>query len=273
MSTWRTFVPTYALPSFGLAVFVFAAFVSVVYGRYQGWLELWQGAVFNSLLLYINFTVLHEAAHGNLACSHKPLKPLENLCGWISGALLTVPFPIFRQLHLTHHAFTNHPQKDPDMWVAAHRLPSMLMRFCSIIPGYYGFIYQHYRQLPQTKKPKQRQRLSAFVLIYGGLLLWGIFGGWEFVLFLWLIPAMVATSFLAFAFNWLPHHPHESLEKYTNTRVIPGQWLNWVLLGQNYHLIHHLYPRIPFYAYQKTYKTLSPELKQEGIHILGAHHD
>ena len=79
--------------------------------------------------------------------------------------------------------------------------------------------------------------------------------------FLWYyyLPFKFATVFLSMTFDYLPHRPHSSLDIYEGTSVtsIYGntkdtafiQPLTLLLLYQNYHNIHHLYPWIPFYHY------------------------
>ena len=36
---------------------------------------------------------------------------------------------------------------------------------------------------------------------------------------------------------------------------------------QNFHLIHHLFPRVPFYLYPKAFRSLKPVLEREKAHI------
>ena len=86
---------------------------------------------------------------------------------------------------------------------------------------------------------------------------------------IWILPAFIAQALLAFAFDWLPHHPHNEKARYLNTRVVDIPGLNTILLGQNYHLIHHLKPRIPFYDYKKVYQENLDTLKQKGVYIIG----
>jgi len=63
----------------------------------------------------------------------------------------------------------------------------------------------------------------------------------------------LAILFLAFAFDYVPHRPHAitaAEDRYRATSVVESALLNVLLLGQNYHLVHHLYPGVPFYRYQ-----------------------
>ena len=82
--------------------------------------------------------------------------------------------------------------------------------------------------------------------------------GLEYLL-LFVIPTRIAVFFLAFAFDFLPHYPHEANAKEapyqaTVNRVGQEWWLTPVLLSQNYHLVHHLYPTLPFYRYLRVWR-------------------
>ncbi len=75
----------------------------------------------------------------------------------------------------------------------------------------------------------------------------------------YLIPARVAMFSLAWWFDWLPHHgldETQSENRYRATRNRVGmEWLfTPLMLSQNYHLVHHLHPSIPFYRYLKTWR-------------------
>jgi len=43
--------------------------------------------------------------------------------------------------------------------------------------------------------------------------------------------------------------------------------VNWLYMFQNFHLIHHLFPRIPFYLYPNAFQSLEPVLEKEHAHI------
>jgi beta-carotene hydroxylase len=42
---------------------------------------------------------------------------------------------------------------------------------------------------------------------------------------------------------------------------------------QNFHLIHHLFPRVPFYLYPKAFRSLKPVLEKERAHIYEFGHE
>ena len=81
---------------------------------------------------------------------------------------------------------------------------------------------------------------------------------WLLVL-VYLIPERIALFVLAWWFDWLPHHGLTSTQRanrYRATRVRVGmEWLFTPLtLSQNYHLVHHLHPSIPFHRYGATWR-------------------
>ena len=74
------------------------------------------------------------------------------------------------------------------------------------------------------------------------------------LLVLYLLPVRIAVMFLGFAFDYLPHHglrhtPLEDRFKTTRNRVGAERLLTPLLLYQNYHLVHHLHPLVPFHRY------------------------
>ena len=69
---------------------------------------------------------------------------------------------------------------------------------------------------------------------------------------------------LGLFFDYLPHRPFKETNRWKNARVYPGKVLNVLILGQNYHLIHHLWPSIPWYKYQSAYYAAKPILDAKG---------
>ncbi len=264
---WRAFTGTFAWPTLLLLPAVFALHGLGWLGCLRwGW-SPWVGALLNTVAAYLAFTVHHEAAHGNIDGRKGGSGLADEVCGWLSGVFLLAPFPAVRVLHLRHHGVTNDPETDPDMWVAAQGPVRLALRCVTILPHYYWqFLFGPTRQ---TKSA--REALPAALVGMLGLLallaatLWAGVGGWA--LWLWVGPAFAATGLLAFAFDWLPHVPFKSRERFLNTRIIESRALAWVLLAQNYHLIHHLYPRVPFYRYVACFERMRPLLERRGSPI------
>jgi beta-carotene hydroxylase len=112
-----------------------------------------------------------------------------------------------------------------------------------------------------------REALAVEALLLGGLAVAIATGWWRPLLVCWLLPATAALVWLAFAFDFLPHYPYDSRGRYYDTRMYPGRVLNVLLLGQNYHLIHHLWTTIPWYRYQTVFGSIRDELAARGARI------
>lgn len=100
------------------------------------------------------------------------------------------------------------------------------------------------------------------------MIYWGISQGWQYPLMTVIVPGFLSIGLLAFAFDWLPHHPHTIQQKYLDTRIILKPGLSIILVSQNMHLIHHLYAGIPFYHYGKALDVLKEKLKEKGSNII-----
>ena len=82
---------------------------------------------------------------------------------------------------------------------------------------------------------------------------------------------VLAILFLALTFDFvaaLGVHYDSRAMRFLDTRIYPSRFLNAVLLGQNYHLIHHLWTTIPWYRpYQRVFRAIRPELEARGSRV------
>ncbi len=262
---WRRFGP-FAWPTLALAIAVAGLFATVVCLALAGVIPLWLAMGLNVVIAYVAFTPGHDAIHGAVAGERRELRWVNQAVGWTMFAILNIPYPFLRLLHLEHHAHTNDAARDPDHFVAAPSAGRAALR-CILIQLSYA---KKFLALP---KPVRAAALHARgILIWNlvalplsGVAIWA--GFLVELLMLWMIPAALALWVLAFVFDWLPHHPHASNERYLDTRVQLFPGLNALLLGQNYHLVHHLYPAVPFYRYAKAFRSIRPELEAHGSPI------
>ena len=89
------------------------------------------------------------------------------------------------------------------------------------------------------------------------------------LLFYWVIPFRIALFFLTLFLDYLPHIPYQHVQSeapFKATNVIEKKgWLDRVLfflmLGQNYHLVHHLFPQIPFHQSRNVWKRIKYRVK------------
>ena len=250
-----------------LATFVIIAFIAITLMVMLGLLPIAVGVFFNTILIYWAFTPLHEASHGNIAGRHKRWRWLENAVGWATGIMLLVPFPAFREIHLQHHSFTNNPEKDPDF---SARGPSFRAAFKGIasVPLHY---FRTMKEHADAGRPgaARNQRLGYLFELLPLAIAFAPFpvGPIRRVALMWSLSSICAFILLATVFDWLPHHPHEARGRYVDTRatLFPGS--GWLLLGQDVHIIHHLYPRIPFYRYKRVFNEIRAGIEAKGVKV------
>ena len=264
-TAWRRHAGFIAWPTLVFFVAVLAAWIVVGVLAWRGVLGWAPTFVLQAVLAYLSFTPMHEASHGNIAGRDARLKSLEKAVGWLSGLPLLAPFSAFRKLHLEHHGHTNDTEKDPDFWVAGTTRWAILVRCLTILPHYYWRILRGVLRSPAARDAATLVMLAVYVLVALALTAAG-FGAW--VLAAWVGPALVATGFLAFVFDWLPHQPHQERSRYRNSRIMLFPGLGVLLTNQNLHLVHHLYPRIPFYRYGTFFREARQTLAAKGAPIV-----
>lgn len=263
-----------AWPSVVLACAIIGTFALVCTLGAMRIIPLWLGLIINSLVLYASQTPLHEACHGNIAGRDGRWMWLNHLVGIACGAILLHEYKAFRHMHLMHHRETNDDDLDPDHWLKVKNPLAVLFRCFTIVPYYHHFFFHKIALNP--KEPGNfattAHVIAMYFVLYGIAFWLCVFGYWREVLMLWLGPHWIGSAIIIYFFAYIPHKPHDIKERYLNTRIhkVDGPWaklVNWSYLFQNYHLIHHLFPRIPFYLYPEAFKDLRPLLERQGSPI------
>lgn len=243
-------VPLLAVPTLGLLVAGLAMWITATVMYLTAHLA-WEVVIpVNAVASYLLFTVAHDAGHH----SASRVDWLNDLLGRLATPLfaLHAAFPVWRFIHMQHHRFTNHDDgSDPDHYTMRGPGWQRPLRWLTIDYHYLLFY------LPKLGTRPRREQVEgvAFLALGLGVPLAMIATGnavvWLVVLFL---PSRLAVLFLAWAFDYLPHHglhhrPSEDRFKTTRNRVGGERLLSPILLYQNYHLVHHLHPVIPFHRY------------------------
>ena len=230
-------------------------------GYLGGTLPAWVAVAVNAVAAYLGFTVFHESVHRTV---HRR-RLLNDALGWLPALMLTFTYPVFRSCHLQHHAHTNDPDLDPDLWVANR-------------PGWLRPIWLvgtavHYRRLSHRHQwgtpTARRAQIALDTVLVLSLPIALVTGRLAEVWVLYWAPALVAGLFMFYAFDYLPHHPHTSTERYHDTRIQPGRIRHALLLAQNYHLIHHLWVSVPWFRYRTVFTQVEDGLRSKGATIEG----
>jgi fatty acid desaturase len=216
----------------------------------MGEMNVYKAALIASVLGYFSFSSIHDGLHR--AVSSK---------GWVnelvSMATVNLLFPyqpiaVLRWGHMQHHVHTGDPERDPD-YPTAHSFAGMLWRGFFWADVYYTWNYfKHSSERParEVRNVKLHLLIGGTVFVVAAVLL-----PKEAVIF-WFIASRLTEFFIALVFMYLPHLPHTVVQKdapYQATLIREGcDWLLTPLMAyQNWHLVHHLYPSVPFYRYKK----------------------
>jgi beta-carotene hydroxylase len=87
-----------------------------------------------------------------------------------------------------------------------------------------------------------------------------------------LVGQLIGNAVLVTLFAWSVHHPHTEQERMQTTTIYQARTgldtVMTLLWGyQNYHAIHHLYPKVPFFRYRRLYRALEPYLVSSGVPV------
>jgi beta-carotene hydroxylase len=247
-------------PTFWLFVVAMGVLAAGITGYLLGQLPVAATIAINATAIYLLFTVMHDSMHRT---AHES-RFVNDLLGRLSALPLTVTMPLFRAVHYEHHSHTNDPERDPDLIV--NRGPRWALPFWCL-----GIVVEYRRHYFGRRMWRDRSDLIEAIamecLLLGAIVLAAATGTFATLAIVWLVPAVIAVVALALCFDFLPHYPYESKERYLDTRIYPGRFLNALLLGQNYHLIHHLWTTIPWYRYQRVFGEVESELVERGARI------
>jgi len=207
----------------------------------------------NTMCLHCAGTVVHDACHQ--AAHRNPT--INAILGHISAVVLVFSFPVFTRVHLQHHSHVNHPQDDPDHYVSTGGpLWLIAVRFL------YHEVFFFQRKLWRDRELWEWLVERLIVISLFCLAIKYHFLG--YILNFWFIPAFLVGITLGLFFDYLPHCPFKERDRWKNARVYPNPVLNILILGQNYHLVHHLWPSITWYNYQPAYYLMKPLLDEKG---------
>ena len=251
--------PMFAWPTLSIAFFSLTLMLCSVLGILNAQLSPLVGMMLGTLAAYIGFTPIHEAVHGNVS----RYRWLNSSIGHLCALLLNGAFLPYCYLHRQHHQHTNDEPHDPDYWCARGPTWLLPLRWATQDVGYLKFYFEHW----STRPSLERFDLIASTLLYVSVaiatILWYPPLFWA-MLWAWFIPARIALFLLAATFSYLPHAPHQEQAPCRATSVRSATWLFWLLLGQNFHLVHHLSPGIPFYRLRRAWEEQKADLLAQG---------
>ena len=241
-------------------------FLSLIPLAIAGILPLWLGFPLAIVGVVACYLPSHEAQHSIIASRGKPLRWLNELLGHISTIPMVAPYRVLRATHMEHHAHCNDETRDPDYDVHAPSdwayLVGNIKRRFSGGSSNYGLALQRTGQSNLILDSVIYQ--VVFVLLMFGLA-WSGYALEAF--FLWWLPKHIGMIYISYYLSWAPHHPGVEEGRYRDTRAFKSKLGNIVSMGMQYHIVHHLYPRIPLSLTPAAYRDLKPILQRRGCDL------
>lgn len=260
--------PTIALSSAGVALFLLIIGLTI-----SGALNVFVAALINLPVYYMLYTGLHETAHRNYHGRNRSLRWINHAFGLMIGWIMFYPYSMHDYIHLTHHANTNDLEKDPDAWMRGDGFLAVFARAATLPWRYWSFTIGNKLKEPGGGKFLAKIALQGAPSLIGVAILISL-GLWQVALIAWFGSLVIAVGILGVCFDWIVHHPHGDQTLLGGTRVFAARkgWkrhaLKAALLGQNYHLIHHIYPRTPFYRYDRVFEQSEDFLRSKDVNII-----
>lgn len=269
----KRFMGEFAWPTILLAASVCLIYLATILLVKFLVVPLWAGFFIMVISVYAAYSAFHDAVHGNIASRNSKLSWLNELTGYCTGWVLTMPYTAHRVEHLAHHRYTNDSEKDPDIIISQMgRSPWHLIK-----TGFQLAYSQHayYIRKCWSNAPKSQNQLYLIemIIIISTRVILIIWLGWSVGLTLLIVANIVAGLVTQYLFAYLVHRPHKNTERYTNTLtyVVPGvlgKLVNCVWGYQNYHSIHHLFPKVPFYRYAELFNQIEKVMLDRGAEVL-----
>lgn len=238
------------------------------------WLPFW--FLFTSYCMFCWTSCFHETAHQTLTSNRRTSIWL----GRILGVLIFVPYNIYRESHIRHHAYLNKPY-DWELWPYSDPKASLTFRrifvwFDFVFGAYfamitYGRIFWH-KDSPITD-PKLRRTITleyASAAVFWAVVFTAVIltGTQQNFLCGWLIPQLLAGIWQS-GRKLTEHLGMASYDPMLGTRTVVGKtWFTRACTYLNFDIFvhgpHHRHPRVAhrtLKAKMKEYVEKAPELQ------------
>ena len=203
----------------------------------------------------------HEAVHGVLSSN----RAINRLLGIACAIPVLQNFSAYKVLHLRHHKHLGN-EGDPDHYDNYSNWTWLVftMHWIRLIIGYPIYIIM----IPILGYRQGKSSERRWILFETGLLFLAVTVAmstlsWNLILHAWLIPMLIINTFV----NIRGMSQHTFLEKpedpVQGTRsILTNRVTEFFMCNENYHLEHHLFPRVPWYNLKRLHGELKEQLVQ-----------
>jgi len=229
----------------------------------------------SSHLMHSMLIGFHEASHGLLRKS----RLLNEVDGIIIGIFSLTSFSLYRAAHQLHHAYLA-SERDEELWPFVRpEMPRGARVLAAVLELTMGLLYTPFlfvrtflrRASPIRNKQLRRRIWTEFALT---ALIWtailtalAVFDVWKYFFWLHLIPAWLAANMQSLR-KYVEHVGLTGSTVNSSTRSIVGegwvaQFMNFTLLHEPYHGVHHWRAGLPHSRLPEHAAVLQPRTEEE----------
>ena len=217
----------------------------------------------------------HEATHGLLRKS----RLLNEIDGLIIGTLSLMSFSLYRAAHQLHHAYLA-SERDEELWPFVHpQMPRGVRAGAAVLELTMGMFFTPFlflrtflRKDSPIRNKKLRRRIwkefAAVAVVWAAILTaLAVFDLWKYFLWLHLIPAWLAANMQSVR-KYVEHVGLTGSTVNSSTRSIVAEgwtaaFLNFTLLHEPYHGVHHWRSGLPHPELPQHADALEPKVEEE----------
>ncbi|MEX2111689.1 MAG: fatty acid desaturase [Pirellulales bacterium] len=247
----------------GLHLLTMAATGTLVFLARDRWAVFVPAMLLHGATIVTMFAPMHE-------CVHKTAFKtpwLNNLVGWLAGALSFYNFNYYRRYHTWHHRYTQDPERDPelsdpkphtltDYVVHLSGIPFWLAKPRELMALALGRMSQH-EYIPAHARREIAWSARAQLALYVAVAAASVATRSPLALWYWFLPAVLAQPLLR-ALLIVEHTGcSQDANGLTNTRTTLASWpIRFLMWNMPFHAEHHLYPSIPFFRLPAAHASL-----------------
>jgi beta-carotene hydroxylase len=232
-----------------------------------GVMPLWLGFIVSCICMSLAYLPSHEAQHSIIAAEGTKWRWLNELVGHVSTIPLVFPYRVAWLTHRQHHAHANDPLLDPDYFVKGDSWWQSVWNALKVRQPSKNAGYK--RALEQSDDPMVGRALaeaSLHSLSFYAILTALAWSGYAIeAALIWWLPRHIGFSYLLIFLSWAPHHPMSGKGRYSDTRAWKSPVGTLLSMGMEYHVVHHLFPKIPLFQTGRAYWEMRDLLLERGI--------
>ncbi|NOR62410.1 MAG: fatty acid desaturase [Rhodobacteraceae bacterium] len=270
MSTTAFTTPKTEWPTLGLLALCYA--VIALLTAFGSTLPLWLSLPILALALALHSSLQHEVLHGH---------PFRN--ARLNEALIFIPVGLFlpyrrfRDTHIAHHNDSrltdpyDDPETnylDPEIWHSLGPVLRSILLFNNTLLGriligpMVGMVSFYKDDLAEMLKGN-KQVIAPYLLHFVGLapLVWWLATASTLPIWAYVLAAYTGLGLLKIR-TYLEHRAHENIPARTVLIEDRGP-LSILFLNNNFHIVHHEFPKLPWYLIPKLYEANKEAFRQK----------